>query len=98
MMNTSPSRRQFFRFEAKFGWAELIAVLALFVAALPQLIPDDPAKKIPKPLVVQAELLPIVPSSQETAFHVTIKNAGKYPIEGLQFAFRVPYAGKDQPS
>ena len=83
---------RFFTFEPKFGWSELVAAVALLVAIVPQGFPSDPAKEIaerrPKLVVTQAELKPASYSATDVIFHIGLRNVGRFPAEGLQFAFR----------
>jgi len=89
--------KRFFDFEAKFGWSELIALIAVIVAFLPHFM-RDPLKEMmarhPQLHVTQAELKDTKYFGGEKAFYVTVRNVGNYPVDGLQFAFDVFYLNK----
>jgi hypothetical protein len=93
---------KFFTFEPKFGWSELVATAALLFATLPYFFPSDPAKEIteksPKLVVIQAELKPAAYSTTDQVFHIGLRNAGRYPATGLEFAFDVYYLNKKDPT
>lgn len=84
----SKKNKRLFQFEAKIGWSEIIAGLALFLAVMTA-IGNNPTRQY---LLKRShiEILEVKQSDESDSiqqFHIRLENSGNLPLENLQLVF-----------